>query len=428
MNRIRGGALLAGIVLSIMAYGQTETNYPYSRYGLGSLISPGTAVNQPMGGISAGIRNPLFVNFGNPASFSAVDTLSFVFDFGFVYDQVTLDNEATSFESKDLNFHHLTLMFPISGKIGVAAGVVPFSTGSYNIIQTITDQSPSYQEGIGEFDFSAYGNGGIHKAFLGTSVNLYKGLSLGLSGTYYFGNLQRTWEVVFADANSDFNSGISENYLIRGAGLDLGAQYSANLSENYYLNLGASYRIGQNWKVDQKYLQRQFSSFSTTVGIDTIDFSEYSDRPLSIPSAFTAGIVFGKKDVLQVGIDYEMAQWGDMQFTGLSDSLVNASSIRAGLQFSPEERFSSGYFQRIQYRLGGHLDKGYLKLNDNQINNFGIGFGLGLPVGQGKSQLNLSFEYGERGSHVFPLHKEKYMIFGVSINIHEYWFVKRKFD
>jgi hypothetical protein len=72
---------LTAISLSVMA--QSGTNSPYSAYGLGELADQTTGFNRGMNGVALGFREHNQVNYLNPASYSAIDSLSFIFDMGF---------------------------------------------------------------------------------------------------------------------------------------------------------------------------------------------------------------------------------------------------------------------------------------------------------------------------------------------------------
>ena len=61
---------------------QSGSNSPYSRYGFGQLSDQSFGNSKAMGGIAYGLRNGYQINAANPASYSAVDSLTFLFDFG----------------------------------------------------------------------------------------------------------------------------------------------------------------------------------------------------------------------------------------------------------------------------------------------------------------------------------------------------------
>ena len=59
---------------------QNEISQPYSSYGVGSLNRSSNGVLDAMGGVSYAMQNPYFINFRNPASYAAFDSLSFIAD------------------------------------------------------------------------------------------------------------------------------------------------------------------------------------------------------------------------------------------------------------------------------------------------------------------------------------------------------------
>ena len=71
-----------------------------------------------------------------------------------------------------------------------------------------------------------------------------------------------------------------------------------------------------------------------------------------------------------------------------------------------------------------------LSLNNEDIDEFGITFGLGLPIGPGFSNINLGFEYGQRGTTDSGLVKEDIFKVSVGFSLTEArkWFERRKFD
>ena len=69
-------------IMATITMAQTSTNSPYTRYGLGELSDQHFGNSKAMGGIAYGLRNGSQVNAANPASYTAVDSLTFIFDAG----------------------------------------------------------------------------------------------------------------------------------------------------------------------------------------------------------------------------------------------------------------------------------------------------------------------------------------------------------
>ena len=81
MKKLLVSGLLLGFgVVSSMA--QSGTKSPYSQYGLGVLSDQSQGFNRGMAGLFQGLRSGNQVNMQNPASYSAVDSLSMIVDLG----------------------------------------------------------------------------------------------------------------------------------------------------------------------------------------------------------------------------------------------------------------------------------------------------------------------------------------------------------
>jgi hypothetical protein len=63
--------------------------------------------------------------------------------------------------------------------IGLAIGVLPVSSGYYQITKTITATDAEYDPNIGEYTIVHQGNGGITKFFIGSGIKIIKNLSIG---------------------------------------------------------------------------------------------------------------------------------------------------------------------------------------------------------------------------------------------------------
>jgi hypothetical protein len=82
----------------------------------------------------------------------------------------------------------------------------------------------------------------------------------------------------------------------------------------------------------------------------------------------------------------------------------------------------------VVYRAGLYYEKTGLNINSESINEFGISFGLGLPVGDLFSNANLGFEIGKRGTTKNNLIQENFVNFQLSLSLNDRWFQKRKYD
>ena len=124
MNKIFCGLALAFYCLSVS--GQSSTNSPYSQYGFGTIADQTSGFNRGMNGVGIGFREHNQVNFINPASYSAIDSLTFIFDAG-VSGQITNFNEGgRKKNAKNANFEYAVAGFRMARHLGMSFGILPF--------------------------------------------------------------------------------------------------------------------------------------------------------------------------------------------------------------------------------------------------------------------------------------------------------------
>ena len=114
----RSAVILATILILIPLHssGQKLINSPIARYNLGIIEPAGSFRSLGMGGTATALRDNLTIYFTNPASYSSLDTNSFIFDFGLDYGLNIISDGSKTDLSEDLNFDHIIIGFPIMKK------------------------------------------------------------------------------------------------------------------------------------------------------------------------------------------------------------------------------------------------------------------------------------------------------------------------
>lgn len=92
--------------------GQKQVNSPYARFNLGILEPAGSFKSLGMGGVGVAFRDNNTIFVSNPASYSSLDTNSFIFDFGIDYSMNLLTDGESKYSSDDVNFDHFLIGFP----------------------------------------------------------------------------------------------------------------------------------------------------------------------------------------------------------------------------------------------------------------------------------------------------------------------------
>ena len=119
-----------------MVNAQSGTNSPYSQYGLGVLSDQTSGFNRGMNGVGLGFHEHNQVNYLNPASYSNIDSLSFILDAG-ISGQITNFNEnGVKKNAKNANFEYVVAGLRVAKHVGVSFGILPFTNVGYNYTST----------------------------------------------------------------------------------------------------------------------------------------------------------------------------------------------------------------------------------------------------------------------------------------------------
>ena len=409
---------------------------PYSLFGFGDLIRPGTTYNATMGGIGIGDRNVRYINIVNPAAITARELKSFMVDFG-LENRNTLyqGNAAISVSptasgvmrsaSNTFNMHHLAVSFPIAKKGAFKLGVMPYSVVNYDF--KASETSDQLVSELGDIAYTSTGRGGVYKGFLGAGVTLFNRLSLGADVNYYFGKIERHNAATFSYASSyrTISAGWDDNVSCFGA--KAGLQYSQPLTHALSAVIGVTY----DFRTKLRGSETRFAIAETSSVSDTAIFNNYSLENYRTPGEIGAGLSFRYADQWMVGFDYTYADWSGIDFggyPGVDFTTGAAQNFRAGFELTPNRydvRSGFGHFlRRITYRGGVYHERSYIHLNGSPVAATGVTLGFGIPVFRYYNSINFGIDAGQRGTLKNNQIRERYFLFTISFNLHDIWFIK----
>src|SRR5690554_1296275 len=429
MGRYRNVSILAGFLfLPFLLFAQfnNNTSSPYSRYGLGDLQPYSFGRTSAMGGASIASRNGQQINLANPASYTAVDSLGFMFEFGIYGNFSKLSTNETSLDANDINFRYFAMNFQITNWLGTSMGLLPYSDVGYNV--EIQEEIPT----AGNILHRYYGEGSLSKAYLGFAVAPVKNLSVGANLNYLFGMLHRNSEVYFPTAGNFYQNQKFESLRLRDFSLSFGAQATVPLSESRKIILAATIEnptyTGFFSDMRNKYISLPQGNQSITDSkLDTISFQNKLD--VEFPLTYGVGFSYVKENKLEINADYYYQKWSDTNLPGSSGgNLTDLNKFALGAEWIPDRFSIRSFLSRMAYRAGVKYEKSYLQLDGQQINDFGISFGVGLPVYRSNSTINLSAEIGKRGTKQHNLVQENYARLNLSVNLYDLWFIQRRFE
>lgn len=414
---------------TLMSQSGIGASSPYSKYGLGNLYNLHNDQARSMGGISYALRNTQYINFNNPASYASIDSSSFLFEVGGAGQFLTLSTNAMEETASAFSVSHMLFGFPVTRWWRSSFGMLPYSGMDYNI--TDADSSQLY----GFVDYYFTGNGGINRVFVGNAIKIADFLSVGFNFNYLYGSYNNVQTAVFADTNYFLNLEVTNKTSVRDFYFDYGLQLHHTFKSGLTVNAGAVYNNPQSLTANREYLARNFFYISSNVTEyeDTVKQVLNEDGSLLMPRSYGFGVTLSNGNRWLIGADYDWRNWG--AFTSFDETvgLNDSYNVAVGAQYSPSNYGSMSYWQKLDYRIGARYTNSYLSLRDKKIDDFGITFGLGLPIRSialrgSKAKFNIGAEIGSRGSLQNDLIQENYFNFFFSVSIYEWWFLQRKFD
>ncbi|TQI69706.1 long-subunit fatty acid transport protein [Gramella sp. Hel_I_59] len=408
--------VIVALFTGFIAEAQENVSSPYSYYGIGLTNFQGTVENRSMGGLSV-FMDSIHVNLQNPASYGRLKLTDFTI--GASHDRVKLETDGASDNSKISSLDYLALAFPISDKIGIGLGVMPYTSVGYRILDVEDDASSLLT-----------GRGGMNRVFLSAGYAVNEHLSLGVDADYNFGNFQNTQSINTEGlqyGTSDVNRSD-----IKGFTFNFGANYQRPISEK--LNLHVSTTYAPEMDLDSENF-RTISTIDFASGTGrTIDQREVdlSETQFTFPSKYSLGAGIGQTNKWFVGAEYSNVGSSSYQdsfsFRNDGGEYEDASQFSLGGFYVPDYNSFTSYLERVVYRAGFRYDETGLIVNGESINEFGMSFGLGLPIGQLFSNANFGIELGQRGTRDAGLVQEKFLRLSVGLSLNDKWFTKRKFD
>jgi hypothetical protein len=420
MNKRIVGSLLAGLMAVQAMAQESSTLSPYSQYGLGILADQSLSTARGMGGLAYGMRNGRQINMQNPASYSAVDSLTMIFDVGFSTRISNFKEGGKSVNAKTGSLDYAVASFRLLKHVGLSAGIVPFSTIGYDYQSR--DKSTSTTE-------LYTGDGGFSQVFLGLGWEFAKGFSLGFNMSYFWGDYEKAVGVQNDDGTVNI---MSRTYStsISNWKLDLGAQWHQQLNANNELTIGATASVGHKLHATAEV---KTLTTNTLTGVTLSPAATTVENAFSLPWMFGVGATWVNKKSLTLGADYSLQRWGALDYP-VYDSRGNYSllnnyyrdrhKVTAGGEWIPNP-MGRKYYHQMRFRLGASYATPYYKIKGSDgPSEFSLTAGLGLPIS--RSMVNISGQWIRSAASGYIT--ENAFRINVGITFNERWFAKWKVE
>lgn len=406
--------------LSISSFAQVGTGSPYSFVGFGETNFRGNHLNRAMGGIDVYIDS-IHPNINNPASYGKLKATTY--SVGVNYRSNILANNSDTQKVTTSAIDYIGVSVPTK-RFGFGFGILPFSSVGY-LLEEISQTNQI--NAINRFT----GEGGINNAFLNIGFKAMKGLNIGFSANYGFGDITyRKTQVIDGIENGTY---LESNSSLSGIKFKASVNVIVPINELEFHGLLSfspeSELTSQNIQIvyTRSLLNGdQLGDFEETdLTKDGLDVTKFR-----LPTTISLGIGIGKDKKWFFGGQFNKINNSRFINEFVDQSSIgyeNISRIGFGGFYIPEFSSITSYWKRIVYRVGFRSEgKGYL-INNQSIKENGITFGLGLPMA-GLSNTNITFETGKLGTKNNNLIEENYWAIRLGFSLNDIWFIKRKYN
>ncbi|MBR4070636.1 MAG: hypothetical protein IKK16_05510, partial [Bacteroidaceae bacterium] len=337
--------LLATLLCAIMIPAVAQT--PYSQYGYGTIDNNATGNQRAMGSTGIGVRNNTQINMMNPASYTACDSLTFMFDFSIDYKGSWYNEGNAHAQSQGGGLNYVAMQFLLGKNVGASIGLTPISHVQY-----------TYGNSIPNGSYTRIGEGGLSQLYAGVAYQPFKWVSLGVNVGYMFGRVQNFVQVATTPTTGIYYKTISVN----DVRLQAGIQFPIDIDNKNNITAGFTYTLGKPTEGEALV----YDTFNDTIAFKMHDY-------YSMPHCFGAGLCYNHDKRLTIAVDGRYDMWKDAKYynpnTISYEEMNNRMRLSAGVEYRPK-LVSSSYFDYIRYRFGGYYEESYIKVGKNSVREF----------------------------------------------------------
>ena len=391
------------------ASGQSSVS-PYSMFGIGSIDTGNHGAGSGMAGLGIGLREENTLNSANPAALTSLKSKTFVMDIAATGSLSGIHGQGRHAVSGTGNIDRIGLGFRIGSFVSASAGLTPFSSVEYSISKS------SFMDGRDE-KYTTYftGRGGLHKAYLSLGFDVFRDLSVGITGSIIMG------QITSSEKSEYWTSTVKSVGSITPY-MDFGIQYHRTLGRYSAISAGVTGSYRKDIPMHNTFALTDLSD-STTVS-ETVKPSTMQ----SIPAYIGGGISFRSRTIT-IGLDYVFRKWSAIDSGSEIIRYKDMNRLTLGISYIPNEYDVRRYWKRIKFRFGASADDSYLISGGVSGLNWTLTTGMTFPV-RNSTSFYWSLKYTRS---TFPVYNRNTvsencisLTFGISFG--ETWFLRKRIE
>ncbi|GIV38279.1 MAG: hypothetical protein KatS3mg033_0079 [Thermonema sp.] len=396
---------------------------PYSLIGIGNFAPETFAPQQAMGGLGVAYGEFLTGNIKNPALLAK--NKNTIFDAAAHARYVWMQDNSQAQEDFGANVDYFSLTLSISKRWSTAFGLMPYTQSNFRT------RSVEFVEGTPfEVEYKYQSTGGINTLFWAHGVQLTKSLSVGVRANYMFGALESETQSMLYTADRDYQVVYYNRLNTKGWAVTPGVFWKKDLGAKKRLNIGATYTYRNELKTKRFESIEKRSEVGATITVDTL--YEGQVGTITLPNQWALGMSIEEPNKWMIGVELSMEQWSDYRFLDENSNFNNTMQLTVGGVYTPNFRSVDSFFERVSYRVGLNYRQLPYQLGGNAVEEFGINFGMSMPVGVNPvrfTYLHWNIGLGQRGTVEKNGLQERFVQLGIGVSMNDLmWFKRPKYD
>lgn len=417
---------------STAAWAQSEddkanSSSVYSKLGVGFPVSTANTAAHSMGLTGVSYNETYVPSIANPAHWG--NTVYGMGSGGIKMETFSATDANDSARNFQLAIDRFQLQLPIfRGKLGVSASFDPLTEARY---RTYREDIKYIGEGLEQdtlaFGIENKGGGGINRAEFGLGWRITPNISVGYAASAVIMSLDDTYSSYYG--SSDYRT---VSFRLKTSGVGFGNRFGSYIrlpkvfGENDQFGLGATLRLPVTIGAEREQISEMNRG-----SISLTNAPNLGDGDITLPMAVNAGISYWPTELSMFAFEGVYEQWSSYEndFKPTQQGyFTDRYKIGLGYQYFPYLTGSNKFLSHFKYRLGASYDTGHLKIRGEQINTLKFSLGLGIlsPKSNSNSSIDLSLEYGIRGTKAADLVKEQIWGVRLSVNLSEIMFFRPK--
>lgn len=406
---------------------QANSGSVYSKLGVGYPAGISNTASRSLGLTGVSYNETYVAGLANPAHWG--HTVYGLGAGGIGIQSYNASQPSASATNVHFGIHQFQLQLPvIRGKFGVSASFSPVTQSNFrNYQENVIDVGSGAAQDTLLYGIENRGNGGANRAELGFGWRITPHISVGYAASAVFLSLEDKYTGLFGNANYQ-----PVGYALETSGTGFGNRFGTYirvpglLGSEDQLGLGASVSLPVSIDAERK----QTADLGTS-SISTKDGENLGSGTITLPMTINAGLSYHPNRLTMFATEGTYENWSDFEndFKPSEDNLfTDRYKFGLGFQYFPYITGSNKFLSQFKYRLGASYDTGHLEIQGEKINTLKFSFGLGIlsPRSRSNSSIDLSFEYGIRGTQNTGLVEEQIWGVRLSLNLAELMFFRPK--